>query len=88
MSGAASKSTDELDDLELLDELKEIVYNAIKKNEQPPKVGELLKIIEMKSKLSVSGKAEKKFWDMINKIREQGLAEKTKSAKNKNSRKK
>ena len=65
-----------LNDLEILEELKSLIYNAIKSGEKPPKVGDLLKIIEMKNKLSVSGKAEKKFWDMINQVREKELSRK------------
>lgn len=65
-----------LNDLEILEELKVLIYNAIKNNKQPSKVGDLLKIIEMKNKLSISGKAEKKFWDMINQVREKELSRK------------
>ncbi|UCD94067.1 MAG: hypothetical protein JSU69_09895 [Candidatus Zixiibacteriota bacterium] len=72
-----------LDDLEILERLKNKIYKAIDKTETSPKVGDLLKVIEMKSKLSVTGKAEKKFWEMINKIREEKLSDKTKSRRRK-----
>jgi hypothetical protein len=62
------------DDLEILEELKQKFYKEISQSKTPPKVGELLKVIEMKSKLSVAGKAEKKFWEMINKIRQEELS--------------
>ena len=62
-----------LDDIDILEDLKSRIYGAIVNDEQPPKVGELLKVIEMKRKLSVEGKAEKKFWDMVNQLRHEEL---------------
>jgi len=69
-----------LDDLEILEDLKNMIYEAIKGNESQPKVGDLLKVIELKRKLAVSGKAEKKFWDMINSIRKDELSKPAKKA--------
>jgi hypothetical protein len=63
-----------ISDLDILEDLKMIFYDAIKKNDPIPKVGDLLKIIEMKNKLTVSGKAEKKFWEMIDKVRLEKLS--------------
>ncbi len=69
-------------DLDILEELKILLYDAIKnnnknenneKNEKQVKVGDLLKVIELKNKLSVAGKGEKKFWEMIDKIRDKEL---------------
>lgn len=57
------------DDLKILESVKTKLYEAFKKGEALPKVGELLKVIEMKKKLSVEGKGEKQFWEMINRIR-------------------
>ena len=64
------------DDLEILEVLKDRLYRAIMQNQPLPKLGDLLKVIDMKNKLSVSGKVEKKFWEMIDKIREQELSDK------------
>ncbi len=77
------------DDLEILEDLKEKLYGAILNDEPPPKVGDLLKVIEMKNKLSVTAKAEKKFWDMIDEIRKEELSGKKRpvSRKSKNSKK-
>ena len=66
------------DDLEILEDLKNRLYQAIINDEPIPKVGDLLKVIEMKNKLSVSGKAEKKFWEMIDRIRRKELANREK----------
>ncbi len=77
-----------LDDLEILEELKQKIYNAIMDNKTIPKVGDLLKIIEMKNKLSISGRGEKKFWNMIDEIRQKELpnsGNKTKPARKKQS---
>lgn len=76
------------DDLEILEDLKIRLYQAIINNETPPKVGDLLKVMEMKNKLSVSGKAEKKFWDMINRIREKELSRKNETGARKKKRSK
>lgn len=71
------------DDLDILEDLKKKIYNAIKNNEPQPKVGDLLKVIELKRKLSVEGKGEKKFWDMVNKIRQEELSKPKISASDK-----
>lgn len=69
-----------IDDLDLLEDLKKRIYNAIIEDEPQPKVGDLLKVIELKRKLSVEGKGEKKFWEMVNKLRKDELTESKKSA--------
>lgn len=76
------------DDLDILEDLKRKIYAAIKTGEPQPKVGDLLKVIELKRKLSVEGKGEKKFWEMVNKIRHEELSKPkiTSSAKNKSKR--
>jgi len=66
----------EYDDLEILTCIRDRLFKAFKDNEEQLKVGDLLKVIELKKKLSVGGKAEKKFWDMVNKIREEELSPK------------
>ncbi len=67
------------DDLDILEDLKKRIYDAIKNGTPQPKVGDLLKVIELKRKLSVEGKGEKKFWDMVNKLRKEELTESKKS---------
>ncbi len=62
-----------LDDLEMLDEIRNELYKKIKNEMEKPKVGDLLRVIEMKQKLSVEGKGEKKFWEMVNRIRTEEL---------------
>lgn len=76
-----------VDDLDILEDLKQKIYNAIKNDKPQPKVGDLLKVIELKRKLSVEGKGEKIFWNMVNKIREEELGKPKKSGSTKNKQK-
>jgi len=79
-SNSDEQDEKKIDGLDLLEDLKKRIYNAIKKDEPQPKVGDLLKVIELKRKLSVEGKGEKKFWEMVNKIRQEELGKPKKSA--------
>ncbi|MEW5923764.1 MAG: hypothetical protein AB1746_07240 [Candidatus Zixiibacteriota bacterium] len=72
-----------MSDLEMLEDLKHKIHEGLEKKGY--KVGDLLKVIEMKNKLSVTGKAEKKFWNMIDELRQETLP---KSKKNGKTRKK
>lgn len=75
-----------LSDLEMLEDLKQKIHKGLK--EKDFKVGDLLKVIEMKNKLSVTGKAEKKFWDMIDELRQETLPKNKKGGKAKKKDKK
>jgi hypothetical protein len=77
--------TGQPDDLEILEDLKNRLYSAILNDEPQPKVGDLLKVIEMKRKLSVEGRGEKKFWAMVNKLREKELSRENKAGRRKKS---
>ncbi len=72
--------TAEMDDLDILEDLRNNLYDAISNTESEKKVGVLLKVIELKRKLSVEGKGEKKFWEMVNKIRQEELTKAGSSA--------
>ncbi len=79
MSGGTSADKQEQhNDLEILEFIENELFKRFKNKNSKVKVGDLLKVIEMKNKLSVTGKAEKKFWEMINKIREEELSDKGK----------
>ncbi|GEM_PF-2130234 len=84
------------DDIVILERLKRLLYDTIVGEPEPetdeiaklnpkhiPKVGELLKVIEMKKKLAIEGKAEKKFWERLNQIRTEELTKKPRSGKRK-----
>ncbi len=75
----------ELTDFEMLEALQSRLYRILEKDENLAKIGELLKVMEMKRKLSIEGKNEKKFWEMIDKIRTDKLTRKEKSLKTRES---
>ena len=60
-------------DLEMLDRLTDMLFQGIMKNDEKSRIGDLLKVIDMKKKLTVTGRGEKKFWDMIDTIRKEEL---------------
>ena len=64
---------DSYDDVEILENLKKILYEEITANKKPAKVGDLLKVIDMRRKISAEGKGEKKFWEMVDRIRTEEL---------------
>lgn len=74
--GTIDETKEQHGDLEILEYVKNKLFTDFKSNETNVKAGDLLKVIEMKNKLSVTGKSEKKFWEMINKIREEELTDK------------
>ncbi len=76
--GTTNGEGEQHSDLEILEYLKNELFKEFKGDKTKVKVGDLLKVIEMKNKLSVTGKTEKKFWEMINKIREEELSDKGK----------
>ncbi len=64
-------------ELDVLDELIENYYNQLLKHgDEKIKLGDLLKMIELKRKLSPEGSEQKKFWKMLNKIRKDNLQNK------------
>ena len=71
------------DDLEVIETVKRTLYDSFRdeKKRKDIKIGDLLKVIEMKNKLSVAGKAEKKFWEMIDDLRRETLGGKRKTQK-------
>ena len=60
-------------DKEFLDFIKERISEQIQRGKIELKVGDLLKIIELQKKLSSDSKAEEKFWEVIEQIRQEGL---------------
>lgn len=57
-------------DMEILEDIRDRLYNGLIGAEPKTKVGDLVKVIGLKNRLTVSGKYEKKFWDMIDNIRD------------------
>ncbi len=85
-------SGESLSDLEMLEKVRNILYQEFQKDKSTMKVSDLMKVIELKKKLAVTGKSEKKFWDMVNDARQEELGgkpeEKPKTTAKKGSRKK
>jgi len=69
-----TETSPNFDDLHALDYICNELFTLYKTNHELVKVGDLLKAIEIRRKLSVSGTGEKIFWEMINKLREEELA--------------
>jgi len=61
-------------DLQMLDVLIEKGYQALVKQETVEiKLGELIKMIETRRKLTPQGGDQKKFWEMIDNLRRESL---------------
>ncbi len=60
-------------DQKMLDEIKEKIFKQIKENKIQLKVGDLLKILEIQKKLYADSGTEEKFWEMIEKLRQEEL---------------
>jgi hypothetical protein len=64
---------EKLNGLEILEMIIKKFDDDFAGNIEKIKIGDLLKVIELKEKLSVTGTAERTFWKMINKLRENEL---------------
>lgn len=60
-------------DQEMLDYIKKSIMDQIQDDPHTLKVGDLLKILEIQKKLSSDSKAEEKFWEVIEQIRQEEL---------------
>lgn len=61
----------------VLDELIQTCYKKILEEiKEKPKLGDLLKMIELKRKLSPADADQKKFWKELDKIRKEVLSDK------------
>ncbi len=69
-------SGESLSDLEMLEKVRNYLYQDLQKDKSTTKVSDLMKVIELKNKLAVTGKSEKKFWNMVNDVRQEELGSK------------
>ncbi len=60
-------------DLEVLEEIQEKIISELREKEINPKVGDLLKALELKLKLKLSENQKDKIWELINQLREEEL---------------
>ncbi len=63
-------------DLEILEELQEKIVNELRRKEINPRIGDLLKALELKMKLKLSEQDKEKIWELINQIRGEELKDK------------
>lgn len=70
-------------DLEVLEELQQKILEELRSKEINPKVGDLLKALELKMKLKLPEEEKKKIWELINQLREEELDSKPQGAKRK-----
>jgi len=59
--------------LEFLDYLIGEFTEMIMTNKVKPKVGDVLKMIELRKKLSADSKTQEKFWELIDQLRQEEL---------------
>ena len=67
-------------DLEVLEEIQEKILRELREKEINPKVGDLLKALELKMKLKLPQAEKEKLWELINQLRKEEL--KSKQARN------
>ncbi len=68
----------DFDDLEMLEELQKEFLQKLRDNDYEPKVADLLRLLDMKTKLKLSDDGKRKFWELIDQIRREELARKNK----------
>ena len=75
MAGKKSKSSGFPEDLSMLDDLIKRCYEELLKSfKENAKLGDFIKMIEMRRKLAPSDTDQKKFWNMLEKIRQEALS--------------
>ena len=60
-----------ISDLEMLDDIRNKLYDDFNDNFPKKKVGELVKVIQLKNKLTVTKKSRKNLWDMVEDVRQE-----------------
>jgi len=69
----SEKSWEFTSDEDMLNKIKKTIADQIMNKEIKGKVGDLLKILELQKKLGTDENAQEKFWEMIEKIRQEEL---------------
>jgi len=65
-------------DIEVLEELQQKILDELRDKEINPKVGDLLKALELKAKLKLPDDEKEKIWELINQLRAEELTKKEK----------
>lgn len=61
-------------DLEVLEEIQAKIVEELRSKEINPRVGDLLKALELKLKLKLSEQQKEKIWELINQLRAEELS--------------
>ncbi len=83
MAGTKIKKVATQSDLEMLEKLQKDIFEQLDLKKTKPKVGDLLKALELKLKLKLPDAEKEKIWELINQLREEELSSKPKRAKRK-----
>lgn len=83
VSQKKSNRTATQSDLEMLEKLQKEIFEQLDLANSKPKVGDLLKALELKLKLKLPEEEKEKIWELINQLREEELSSKPKRAKRK-----
>lgn len=67
-------------DLKVLEEILEKIVEELLTKEMNPRVGDLLKALELKMKLKLPEGEREKIWELINQLRQEELSSKEKPA--------
>ncbi len=63
-------------DLEILEEIQDKIIEELRSKEINPRVGDLLKALELKMKLRLPEEERQKIWELINQLRTEEMSEK------------
>ncbi len=61
-------------DLEILEEIQAKIVEELRNKEINPRVGDLLKALELKIKLRLSQDDKEKIWELLNQLRDEELS--------------
>ena len=67
-------------DLEVLEEIQDKIIDELRNKEINPKVGDLLKALELKMKLQLPEEEKKKIWELIEQLRKEELSSETETS--------
>lgn len=67
-------------DLEVLEEIQDKIIEELRNKEINPKVGDLLKALELKMKLRLPEEEKQKIWELIEQLRKEELSSETETS--------
>lgn len=70
---AAKQRQGNANDLDILEEIQAKIVEELRNKEINPRVGDLLKALELKMKLKLSQDEKEKIWELLNQLRDEEL---------------